>query len=94
MWNIYHVGMEEALLLDTDRSHHVLLGVLRFCTRRMDTFEYNSHQLGLVRLLAIRRSEWSQSGHEVSLPNILLLTQENKGFYIIHELNSISFIHI
>ena len=92
MWNIHHAWMEEALLPDTDSAHHVLLGVLRVCTRRMDTFEHHSNQLSAIRLLAICWGEWSQSGHEVSLPNILLLTQENKGIYIIHELNSISFI--
>jgi len=77
VWNIYHVGLEAALLPDTDSAHHVLLGVLRVGTRCMDTLEYNSHQLGPVRLLVIRWGEWGQSGHEVSLPNILLLTQEN-----------------
>ena len=89
MWNIYHVGVETALLPHTDRAHYVLLGVLRIGPWRMDTFEHYSDRLGKVRLLAICGGEWRQSGHEVPLPNILLLTQENKGFYIIHELNCI-----
>jgi hypothetical protein len=87
VWNIYNVGVEAALLPDSDRAHRVLLGVLCVGTRRMDSFEHYSYRSGQIRLLALCRREWRQSRHEVSLPNILLLTQENKGFYIIHELN-------
>lgn len=77
MWNIYYAGLETALLSNVDRAHNVLLGVLRVGCRCMDPPQHNPDRLGALRLLDIRGGEWSISSDEVSLSNILLLTQEN-----------------